>query len=433
MPPMTFRKTLLIALAALAALPGVTSVAAAPATPNRAEILAKSCSAPGAWISVRRGAVMAPGTFFAYLKSRPVMLLGEHHDSAEHHRWQLQTLSALHGRGAKLVIGLEMVPRRLQPVLDRWVEGELTAKAFLDAVEWRRVWGYDAGLYLPLFHFARMNRVPLMALNVERALVSRVAAEGWAAVPEAEREGVTAPAPASAAYRRSLAIVYAQKEAIKAAQPETLHGKSASPPAEHTPEPQVDEKKLAEIDEKPGFQHFVEAQLLWDRAMAEGLAAAKAQHPDALIAGVMGAGHVEHRHGVPHQLAALGIKDSATLIPVEAGEDCGKLPADYALAVFTVKPLEAEAEKRPRLGVMLSTRDGAALITAVLPDSVAAATGLRKGDKIVRAAGVEIRSAADLSEVVSRQAPGTWLPLTIRRGRKTVERIAKFSPPATAN
>ncbi len=429
---MTFLKSLLTAMAVLAALPGVSPVAAAPDASGRGASLSENCRAPGAWIGMKTGEAMTPAAFFGGLMSKPVVLLGEHHDSAEHHRWQLQTLAALHGRGAKLVIGLEMVPRRLQPVLDRWVRGELTEKAFLDAVEWRRVWGYDADLYLPLFNFARMNGVPLAALNVERALVSRVAAKGWAAVPGKEREGVTDPAPASAAYRRSLARVYARKEAIKAAKPTARHGKPASLPAEAAPEPPIDEKKLAEIDKRPEFQRFVEAQLLWDRAMAEGLAAARTQHDGALIVGVMGAGHIEHGYGVPRQLAALGIADSAALIPVEAGEECGKLAADYALAVFTLKTPESEAEERPRLGVMLGAGDGAALVTGVMPDSVAAATGLRKGDKITRAGGVAIRNAADLIEVVYRQAPGAWLPLTIRRGRKNIELVAKFAPPQPA-
>ena len=46
--------------------------------------------------------------------------------------------------------------------------GKLTDEAFLKASEWRQVWGYDAALYMPLFQFARLNRIPMIALNVER-------------------------------------------------------------------------------------------------------------------------------------------------------------------------------------------------------------------------------------------------------------------------
>ena len=61
------------------------------------------------------------------------------------------------------MIGFEMFPRRVQPALDRWVKGELTEQEFLNAVNWRKSWGYDAKLYMPLFDFARMNRIPVVA------------------------------------------------------------------------------------------------------------------------------------------------------------------------------------------------------------------------------------------------------------------------------
>ena len=56
---------------------------------------------------------------------RSVVLLGEMHDNPEHHRWQLQTLAALHAVRPDMVIGFEMFPRRVQKALDQWVAGEL--------------------------------------------------------------------------------------------------------------------------------------------------------------------------------------------------------------------------------------------------------------------------------------------------------------------
>ena len=71
-----------------------------------------------------------------------------------------------------------MFPRRVQPALDRWVAGELDEAEFLRASEWREVWGFDPALYLPIFHFARMNRIPLLAVNVERSLIAGRVREG---------------------------------------------------------------------------------------------------------------------------------------------------------------------------------------------------------------------------------------------------------------
>ncbi len=156
------------------------------------------CVPVGAWV--------APGgartdEVPAALAKRAVVLLGESHDDAEHHRWQLHTIAAMYSRRPDMVLGFEMFPRRVQPVLDRWSKGELGEAAFLRELDWPEIWGHDAELYLPLFHFARMHRLPMLALNVDRATARRVAAAGVAAVPPAEREGVGEPGPASAEYR----------------------------------------------------------------------------------------------------------------------------------------------------------------------------------------------------------------------------------------
>jgi len=42
------------------------------------------------------------------------------------------------------------------------------------------------------------------------------------------------------------------------------------------------------------------------------------------------------------------------------------------------------------------------------------------------AAGLPTGSGGDLIDTVRQQAPGTWLPLQIRRGGVTVEKVARF-------
>ena len=70
--------------------------------------------------------------------------------------------------------------------------------------------------------------------------------------------------------------------------------------------------------------------------------------------------------------------------------------------------------------------DGAPRINRVVGDSVAEIAGLKAGDLVVRAAGLQTRNPDDLVEVVGRQAPGTWLPLSIRRDGQEIDLIAKF-------
>jgi len=408
-----------LSAALLAAAIGLARAQANPtASPTEG---VSACARQGGWIDVKTGRPVDRDALFRDLAANtPVVLLGESHTNADHHHWQLHTLAALHGRGGNIVIGFEAFPRRLQAVLDDWIAGKLTDDAFLKASEWRQVWGYDAALYMPLFQFARLNRIPMTALNVERKLVSQVGQNGWASVPASEREGLSDPAPASPAYQRELARIYAMKKMMP---PGT---DPASIPA-GTPMPEPDEAALADAIKQPDFQRFVEAQLTWDRAMAEALAGAKHKFSKATIVGVLGSGHVADGYGVPHQLKDLGITAATSFIPVAVDAACKLVGTSYADVVFTLpRADETPPPERLRLGVFLAQGDGAPRISQVASNSVAEATGLKAGDHVVRAAGLETRNPDDLVDIVGRQAPGTWLPLSIRRDGQEIDLVAKF-------
>ncbi len=366
--------------------------------PGRAGALTGACVPPGRWVLPASGAEQpAPAVIARAARSR-IVLLGEYHDRPDDHRWQLQTVAAIAAEHPAVVLGFEMFPRRAQPVLDRWVAGELDERSLLRDTDWQRVWGFPPGLYLPLLQFARLNRVPVRALNVDRALVTRVGREGWAAVPPAEREGISDPAPASPAYEATLSDALAAHA-----------GKQGSDEASR--------------------KRFVEAQLTWDRALAEGLVTAARAHPGSVVIGIMGSGHLEHGHGVPHQLAALGARDVTVLLPWDTTRDCGALAPDLADAVFGIAPSAEKPESRPRLGVALAPAKRGVRITEVTPGSVAATAGLRRGDVIVEAAGAAVTSPEDLRAMVDVQPPGTWLPLVVRRGGGDRRVIARFERP----
>lgn len=369
---------------------------------------APTCVAPGIWAD-GEGKPLTAATPLRRIAEFPVILLGEQHDKPDHHRWQLHTLAGLHAHNPDLTIGLEMLPRRAQAALDRWAAGELDESAFLVASDWRAVWGFDPDFYLPILRFARMNRLPLVALNVERSLIARTARDGWAAIPPTEREGVGQPAAPSDAYRDRLT------EAL-----------AAHPSKEGTSKAEPDPASDAPAPPNPAAQRFIEAQTVWDRAMAERIADARRTSGRAVVA-ILGEGHITHRNGVPHQLADLGLPDSVVLLPWDAERDCDLLDDRIADVVFGLGPASDPAEPpRPRLGVQLEPSAEGVRIEQVLDGGVAAATGLQAGDRLIAAAGRPIRQPADLTTLVQRQTPGTWLPLTIQRGDETKEMVAKF-------
>ena len=369
--------------------------AAVAAMPAQAQ---STCAPAGEWTVPGAGRVAAH-EILSRAARESVVLLGESHDNADHHRWQLNTIAGLAALHPRLVLGFEMFPRRVQGALDRWVAGELGEEEFLKASDWSRVWGHEAALYLPLFHFARLNRIPMLALNVEREFVRTVGAKGLEAVPVWRREGVSDPAPATEHYVDRLLAVY----------------------SEHP------EKRRTAARSDPDFRRFVEAQLVWDRAMAHALAQAAASHPGALVIGVMGSSHVSFGDGVPHQLQSLGVRRVASLIPWDPNSDCGTFVPGLATAVFGI-PAAQRAQPRPLLGITIDTVPEGVKVLTVGAGSIAERTGLKVGDVLVEAAGSVVKVPGDIRAKVGAMVPGTLLPLKVKRESEIVELTATFPP-----
>ncbi len=297
----------LLATTLVAALAGVFSGGEALAAEA-------SCIVPGHW-QAPGGEIMSRSAVIDRAGNARVVLLGENHDDAAHHRWQLETLAALYRDRPDLSVGVEMFPRRLQPVLDAWSRGELDEASFLEQTEWKKTWGFEPELYLPIWRFVRDHRIPLHALNVDRSEVRKVSVGGWQALDEGLRAELGDPAAPLDSYRDELREVY--------------DAHSAHLPEGHKP--------------KDGdFERFVEAQLLWDRAMATGIARQAARGP---VVGIMGSGHIRFGHGVPHQLRALAVTSIYSLVPVGRDESCEELRE--GLADVVVSPLPGPAPANP--------------------------------------------------------------------------------------
>jgi uncharacterized iron-regulated protein len=272
------------------------------------------CVVPGHW-QVPGGAVL-PRTQAIDAASRArVVLLGEQHDNAAHHRWQLETLGTLYRIRPDLAVGAEMFPRRVQPALDAWSRGELEEAAFLAQTEWERTWGFEPELYMPIWRFVRDHRIPLRALNVDRDDVRKVSGGGWAALDESLRAELGEPARPLTAYREELQEVF---EAHMMHLPEAKKPKSED------------------------IERFIESQLLWDRAMAAGIASQTGQRP---VVAIMGSGHIRFGFGVPHQLRDLAVDSIYTLVPVSAERDCEDVRE--GLADVVVAPLTDPARDTP--------------------------------------------------------------------------------------
>jgi hypothetical protein len=306
-----------------------------------------------------------------------------------------------------MVIGFEAFPRTLQPILNRWTRGELSKDEFIKLTRWNEIWGYEPDLYMPLFYFARMHRIPMLALNVKHKLIQKISRYGLASIPTNQRSGISTPKPPSIGYKKSLTNTFSMHTNISK--------RDTSPNKEN-------KKKL---------KGFIEAQTFWDRAMAQAIAQARASQGNPLVVAVVGSGHVEYGFGIPHQLADMGISNGAVLLPWDKGLSCDGLKngdgIPVANAIFGIdKFSEQKRPYRPLLGVQIKANTNGVMIINVADGSIAASDGLQKNDLIIQAAGIKIKKPKELVTIISNQAPGTYLPLLILRDGKEIAVTAKF-------
>ncbi len=228
-----------------------------------------------------------------------IILVGEHHTNAGHHRAQLAVIQSLVDAGRKVAVGMEMFRSDSQPSLDAWVAGKLEPSKF-EAVYWDN-WNYPWPLYQPILDFARQHQLPVVGLNVPRGITRQVAYQGFDSLSKQERQ--------------NLPIVTCD----------------------------VDEDYMAYIRQAYGahghgqmnFNHFCEAQLVWDKSMAFHTLRFLKDNPDYTIVLITGSGHAR-KGGIPAQLKKMTSLAHLVILPEIPGHG-GMTPLDHDDADFLIR------------------------------------------------------------------------------------------------
>lgn len=400
---------ILIVLSACATPPVATTLAPVLDPDKRG----RECVAVGSWMNPQTRRTMPNEDVINRAAAAQVVLMGETHVMKDHHRWHLQTVAQIYLKNPDMVLGLEAFPRRVQGALDRWVAGELTEQEFLDQSEWQTVWRYDPDLYMPLFQFARMNAIPMVALNVDRQIISQISELGWDAAQKSISVDFTKGKAPDAGYIEILKNVFGQHD--------NGRKKSAEP---------------LSTENNSDFARFVDVQVTWDRAFAHAIANTLSQHQgkgrEPVMVNIIGRGHTDYGFGVSHQLEDLGMDDTVLLSPWDDFRKCADLMPEgqppVADAVFgTLGGMEQIDPPKAKLGVYIEQGDGGVRVMDVVKESVAAKAGIRKDDVVIEAAGKTLTMPGELINIVQQMPPGAWLPLKVRRGSETIEMVARFA------
>src|SRR5262249_43919162 len=156
-----------------------------------------------------------------------------------------------------------------QPYLDAYLAGSLSEDELLKKTEYFERWGFDYRLYRPILLYAKEQGIPVIALNAERELTTKVKEVGFDGLSPAERARLPREIDQSdTAYRDRLRDIYESH-------PASVRG---------------------------DFEHFWEGQLVWDETMAERVADYLTSNPDKSMIVLAGSGHIAFGSGVPNRL-----------------------------------------------------------------------------------------------------------------------------------
>jgi uncharacterized iron-regulated protein len=312
------------------------------------------------------------------LAVKRVVFVGETHDRYDHHLNQLEIIRRLHQLDSNLVIGVEYFQQHFQPQVDDYIAQRITEDQFLRAIDYYRTWGYDYRLYAPIFRFAREQRIPVLALNVPGSLASTVAKVGFAGLSAQQRASLPREIqPADDAYKARLRSAFEGHQSAK-----------------------------------PGaFDHFVEAQLVWDESMAASAADYLNANQGRRMVILAGSGHVAFGSGIPSRLERR--THASYAIVLSSGENIEPQIADFVL-------LSKEQQLPPAgvLGASLKEESGECRIHSLDPAGAAEKAGIKRGDALVDVDGQPVKTTGDVRLALWNKKPGERVVIRVRRGRR---------------
>ncbi len=353
----------------------------------------------GTAYDTRTGEVLDEATLFDRLARGRVVLMGEEHTSMEQKLLHERVLRGLVARDPNVVLGMEFFLRSDRDALARWSAGELDDDGLLREVGWYDRGSYHWEYYAPVMHAARELGVPVVGLNVDRAIVRAVNRGGLAGLSDAQREEV-GPVDVSGSPDHRYLIGRYFGETVGLLPPEW-------------------------------FENMYAAQCVWDVVMARSILADLP--PEGTMMVIVGSGHVAYDLGISRRIdderraAGLDRLDVVTFVPVTApppdpeGDPMGHpmsgsgggapedKPAQFVRSLADVVGVFENTggiEAHPTIGLRLgAAEDGAPAIQMIWPDTRAAAVDFAYGDRVVDLNGVR---PDDLSHLRRMMADLEW-------------------------
>jgi len=312
------------------------------------------------------------------LTDKRALFIGEIHDQPQHHQNQLRLIQNLYARYPYIAIGVEYFQQPFQTHINDYIAGYIDEREMLIRTEYFKRWQVDYRMLQPILNFAREKHIPVLALNISEEIHHKVFHGGLSSLTPEERAHIPDDLQSVGKdYRDRLKAIF------------DIHPEGDS------------------------FETFVEGQVLWDEAMADVAATYLKDHPQTLLVVLAGLGHMMYGDGIPKALdRRLGGRYSTVAIN---GNQFGEHPgiADFILSA----PGGVSLPKPGKLGVAIEDGSNGVLITRLVSDSAAKASGIDADDHIVTLDGMTVTNVNEMKAIMFDKRPGDVVHVTVRRER----------------
>lgn len=339
------------------------------------------------------------------IKNARVIYIGERHTSTADHHLQHLVIEKLFKENKNIAIGMEMFPQDSQAALGNYTSADanLDEKEFLKQSRYFSVWQYDYRYYKPILDFARKNTLPVVGLNIDRAIVSSIFRNGSTdKLTPAQRRRLPA--------MRDLSLPgYYQRL-------QTMHG----------------------IHRHGGHGNgqlagFIQAQAVWDEVMAQNIVDYLRRNPKKQMIVLAGTQHTRKDSGIPPRVKRrLDVPQSVIMTRQSTAAP------SPALADFFFSMDAPSLSSAGKIGISLEEREKkgntSVAIVELSEDSNAAEAGFLPEDTLISIDGYAVNSLEDVNIAMVGAAPGDLLPVTIQRssGQTSTQRtltVTLYAPP----
>ncbi|MBL0220617.1 MAG: ChaN family lipoprotein [Myxococcales bacterium] len=285
-------------------------------------------------VDARTGRQIETPAFWTQLGKERAICIGEDHSNPHQHWAQLEIVKQLAQRKPateRLALGLEMVQRPFQGVLDDFSAKRIDAAALRSRTGWEDRWGYDYGFYGATFDAAVAAGGQLLALNAARELTKKVSHKGLDALTPTERAQIPELDLTNAVHRAWFDALMEGMGGTSAhsRKPET----EAEPDNPHEAAPPM-----------PSADQIYAVQVIWDESMADGAYRWLTANPTGLVIILAGNGHC-HDSAIVGRIKRRGVAAVVSIHPVldtDASEVLAQPINDFAFVLQTTPEMKAK-------------------------------------------------------------------------------------------